>query len=273
MAGVALLAAALAESPFREGSPDIGYTAAVYAEALLDVPTLQPGLPAGAAAAVNTLATYVNLDGLALPPIEQETVVCGATTAVGCYDGTRITLVPRLSDAQAYYVTLHELLHWGKFGDPRFEATARAVWRAEHTDRSAPIFYTAGQPHHGHWDTTAVSGRHTASHMPAKAELMDPEISFSSLERGVSAYLSAASLAACGRFEGRALWCTSDADCAAPATCVAVGKLMPRRCSTTGQRMTPDDIALDRAAIMGYTALGAIGAIVATLGVSSVAGW
>lgn len=271
-----VVALALAKAAFPEGAPDIAYAASIYSEALLDVPLAaeidHTGLPPGADAAIDTLAMYVDLTGLELPPILEEPVVCGLTTAVGCYDGTKITLVPTLSAEQRFYVTLHELLHWAGFGTPETEARARAVWRAEHSGEP-PIFYRADGKHPGHWDTTRANGKHFSSHMIPAAELMDPHIQFSLIDRRASAYLSAASLAACPTFAGRALWCVDDSDCQAGAECLPIGKLMPRRCSTDGYTATADDIALDRAAVMGYTALGAIGVVIITVGVASVAGW
>lgn len=254
-------------------APDMAYSAALYAEAetIPDLPRIHPwgrNAPEGANLAVETLASYVNLTGLALPPLRVETVVCDLATAVGCWDGDAITLVPGLSREQAFYVTLHELLHWGGFGTAAAEPWAQAVWRAEHTGGRAPVFYAAGEKHPGHWDTRGATGTHRASHMAASAELMDPKLRFA--DDRVSAYVSAASLAACGRFAGRFQWCVDDADCSAVgAECVSVGRLMPRRCSTGGQAATADDIALDRAAVMGYTAAGVVGAVAVTVGLAA----
>lgn len=142
------------------------------------------------------------------------------------------------------------------------------MWRVEHTNGPAPVFYAAGEAHPGHWDTTRATGVHRASKMAASAELMDPRLRFS--DDRVSAYVSAASLAACGEFAGRFQWCVDDADCSAGgAGCVSVGRLMPRRCSTGGHAATEDDIALDRAAVMGYTALGVLGAVALTVGLAA----
>ena len=96
-------------------APDMAYSAALYAEAetIPDLPQIHPwgrNAPEGANLAVETLASYVNLTGLALPPLRVESVVCDLATAVGCWDGDAISLVPGLSREQAFYVTLHEVV-------------------------------------------------------------------------------------------------------------------------------------------------------------------
>lgn len=96
-------------------APDMVYSAALYAEAeaIPDLPQIHPwgrNAPEGANLAVETVASYVNLTGLTLPPLRVETVVCDLATAVGCWDGNAIALVPGLSREQAFYVTLHEVV-------------------------------------------------------------------------------------------------------------------------------------------------------------------
>jgi hypothetical protein len=96
-------------------APDMAYSAALFAEAdaIPDLPQIHPwgrNAPEGANLAVETLASYVNLTGLALPPLRISTVVCELATAVGCWDGVSISLVPGLSREQAFYVTLHEVV-------------------------------------------------------------------------------------------------------------------------------------------------------------------
>ena len=96
-------------------APDMAYSAALFseAEAIPDLPQIHPwgrNAPEGANLAVETLASYVNLTGLTLPPLRVETVVCDLATAVGCWDGNAISLVPGLSREQAFYVTLHEVV-------------------------------------------------------------------------------------------------------------------------------------------------------------------
>lgn len=68
--------------------------------------------PDGANRAYHTLSRYVDLSGLSVPELGLSDRVCDSDTAVGCYNGS-IALVEGLSESQVFYVTLHELLHWG----------------------------------------------------------------------------------------------------------------------------------------------------------------
>lgn len=94
--------------------------------------------------------------------------------------------------------------------------------------------------------------------MQPLGELMDPHLRFNP-EQGVSAYLSAASLAASSRFSGRGRWCLGDSDCPEGVGCNAIGVLLPMTCGGPDHPVNYDQQRLDRAGIIGVTGIAVLG--------------
>lgn len=266
-------------SRFPLESASFGYASAILSDSIAFVPAATSArwpssVPFGSSKALDTLAALVDLGGLSIPPLVVLPEVCGLPTAVGCWDGTRISLVEGLSDEAAFYTTLHELLHWGGFGDVNTERAAQAVWRLDHSASTVPTFFRAGSPFVGHWNTDGLprSTRHVRSGMKTEAELMDPHLRFSVGQQHVSAYLSAASLAACSHFDGRGTWCHTSSDCGGSA-CSSIGLLLPQTCApVTGVATDTDQRGLDRFTIIGFTVLGVAVASILLIGLGSLGG-
>lgn len=113
-----------------------------------------------------------------------------------------------------------------------------------------------------HWNTSK-GGTHRRSGMSANAEIMDPFIGFSG--NRAHAYLSAATLAGCTRFNGRGVWCV---ETCVDVPCVSTGDLWPRVCG-----LSVDAQSLNKAEVFGYTLASVVGGTFIVLLVSVHRGW
>ena len=86
----------VSHADFALDAPSFGYASGILDESVVSVPSsglAWPGAPFGSLRALDTLAILVDLTDLELPRFEVLPKVCSSPTAVGCYDGSTISIV------------------------------------------------------------------------------------------------------------------------------------------------------------------------------------
>lgn len=194
-----------------------------------------PNAQTPALRALQVLQNYLDLS-LAPPPIVYVSAM--EDNIVGKYYFTepiRIEVTNWLSDAQEFYVTLHELLHFAGFGTLHGipdVSTLLENWDREFESTMQPVYDT-------HW-TNVSNSVHRRTGSPAQAELMTETLSG-------QLFLSATTLLACTRggiINNKA--CIDAEDCAQGNVCSYPYSNLPGLCAANGTTIDNDLISSNK---------------------------